>query len=277
MKYYLFVGLLYFYPLYSISQVVTYRGLVVDNNGIVIPNVLITTSSLANGVSSDNEGYFSIAIAKNSVQSLFFSRLGFERKEIRLSDLDSFTKVTLNIANTELNNVVVLATKTHEHIGLVGKRHSLVNRTTLSFGFEEGIFLKPKHHNAFLKEIYVYIENYERSNPHASFRVHVYEADSLPGKEITTKEYISHGEYGGGWVKTDLSQEHINIDNGVFIGIEWLGNAFDGIAVGLAKKGRENEGWNGVFCYTRDLHGSRWGFKFHGTTPMICIKYTYVK
>jgi len=277
MKNFLFVGILFFWPLYGVSQVVTYRGLVVDDSGIAIPNVLITTQVSANRVNSDYEGRFTITLPRDSLRSLFFSRLGFNRKEVRLRDLSSFTKVTLHPANMELDNVVVTAAKKHEHKGMVGCRHSVVNRTVLNAGFEEGVFLKPKHRNAFLKDVYVYIEDFENSNPQASFRVHVYEDDSLPGKEITTKEHISHGEYGGGWVRVDLSQEYIDIDSGIFIGIEWLGNASGGIAIGLAKHSRDREQRNGVFVYTRDLHGSRWGFRLLRTIPMIYMTYGYAK
>lgn len=176
MKHLIFLISCFIFSLTTHAQLVTYKGVVVDSYGVIIPNVFIKNLSGTYAVSSDSNGFFSITINKDSIQSLYFYRLGFARKEVKTKSLDSFNTIVLKQLNAELNSVSVTATKHKEHIAKMGKkRKRCANRAISMYGYEIGVFLEARRNNGYLKYVFVFIEDWEYSNPEAYFKINVYE------------------------------------------------------------------------------------------------------
>ena len=257
------------------AQIATYKGVVVDSYGVIIPNVFIKNLSGTYAVSSDSNGFFTITLNKDSIQSLYFYRLGFARKEVKTNSLDSFNTIILKQLNAELNAISVTATKHKEHMAKMGKKRNIcVCRSIMMYGHELGVFLDARHGNGFLKTVYIYVEDYEHSNPEAYFRINVYENDTFPMTKISKSDFVGHGEKGGGWVKIDVSKDYIPMNGGVYIGVEFLGDWDEGIALGLTNNKKFKR-----YTYTRNGDGDVVfaDDTLQGHHPMIYGEYAYSK
>lgn len=253
----------------------TYKGVVVDSYRVIIPNVFIKNLSGTYAVSCDSNGFFSITLNKDSIQTLYFYRLGFARKEVKTNSLDSFNTIILKQLNAELNTVSVTATKHKEHLAKMGKkRNRCANRAISMYGYEIGVFLEARRNNGYLKYVFVFIEDYEYSNPEAYFKINVYEEDTLPLKRISKSDFIAHGKKGGGWVKIYVIKDYIPINDGVYIGVEFLGDWDEGIALGRTRNKKFDR-----YTYGLNPDGSvnGAGGDNHGTYPMIVAEYAYSK
>jgi len=268
---YLIVCLSLFYPKNTLAQIVTLNGTITDEHKKAIPYAVIVSNPSKYGTSSDSIGQFSLTINSDSVKALIFYCIGFEKKEISLKDLNNSNLVIeLQETGIQLNDISILAKKNKQHSGVLGKKRlSRDYKSTDMYGWEEGIFLKPKHDHSYLNEIYVYVVKYQ--NPNADFRIHIYADDSLPEKEITGRNVIAHGTEGNEWVRVDLSDLYIPINNGVYVGVEWLHGGESGHAIGLTRSYGTD-----AFCYNRNLDGDEYRY-FKGDAPMIYGTYTYVK
>ena len=89
------------------------RGLVNDHEGLAMPGVTITQKGTANIVHTDQNGYFAIYVS-DSNNTLTFSYLGYEQKEVKYSRGAAGTSIIVSLAptNSLLNEVVVTGYQT---------------------------------------------------------------------------------------------------------------------------------------------------------------------
>lgn len=80
-------------------------GIVTDNNGVPLSGISITIKGSKTGVSTDNDGHFTINI--NTGQTLVFSSVGYETTEVKYTG-QSTIDVSLKIVATQLNEVVAI-------------------------------------------------------------------------------------------------------------------------------------------------------------------------
>ena len=194
--------------------------------------------------------------------------LGYEKKEISLMSTDSFITIVLQQSNTELNGVSVVAGDKKVRNGVLGKADLVQHhKSGNGIGYEEGVFLQPKHENAFLKEVYFYLISEHGDDP--AFRIHVYDNDSLPVRDITGDTVIVYGSKGNEWIRVDLSALRIPISGGVFIAVEWLDY---GLLIGLTRSYGDR-----IFSYNRSLYMDDWRSFAQGYTPMIYGTYSYTR
>ena len=96
-----------FIPVLLFSQTKIISGQVLDNNGIPIPSVSVLLKNADIGVVTNLEGEFSVEIPEDSSNILIFTYVGFETKEVNVSN-KSVIKVTMTESLTELNEVVLI-------------------------------------------------------------------------------------------------------------------------------------------------------------------------
>jgi len=91
----------------------TLHGMINDNEGALMPGVTVTQKGTTNMVHTDKNGHFGIDVS-DSNNTLIFSYLGYEQKEIKYSKnaTGSVIIVTLTPSNSLLNEVVVTGYQT---------------------------------------------------------------------------------------------------------------------------------------------------------------------
>ena len=117
---FLFTGFLY-------SQGTTVTGTIVDRSGEALPGASIVIKGTANGVISDMNGNFTIAVPdKNSVLQITF--VGYESQEITVGE-QTHINVTLEVDVRELNEVVVTGYGTQKKSDLTGSIASVSGKS----------------------------------------------------------------------------------------------------------------------------------------------------
>ncbi len=89
------------------------RGIVNDNEGLPMPGVTVTQKATTNMVHTDQNGYFAIYVS-DSNNTLVFSYLGYEQKEVKYSKGATGTSIMVTLAATKslLSEVVVTGYQT---------------------------------------------------------------------------------------------------------------------------------------------------------------------
>ncbi len=117
-----------------------------------------------------------------------------------------------------------------------------------------------------MKEVYIFVT--AGNNPSADFGICIYEKDSLPLKRLTPGEIIAHAQNGNEWVRVDLSDKHIPVNDGIYVAVLWISEERSPM-VGLTRA----YGYN-VHAYNRNLTTNEW-YDLHGDAPMIYCTYSY--
>jgi TonB-linked SusC/RagA family outer membrane protein len=113
-----FFFLLFLFSGPIIAQQRTITGRVLGENNVPLPSVSITLKGKPNvGTTSDASGNFSIQASPNDV--LLFESVGYQQQEIKAGDRSSLN-ITLTIAQTNLNEVVVIGYGTVRKKDLTG-------------------------------------------------------------------------------------------------------------------------------------------------------------
>ncbi|MES2703445.1 MAG: carboxypeptidase-like regulatory domain-containing protein [Bacteroidota bacterium] len=291
MRYILTVVFAFFFTS-AIAQQITVSGKVVDKQLKGIPFCLVKAKDYPAGAYCDENGIFSISLNKDSVKALIFSCLGFEKKELRVSELPA-NPITIDLTNatTTLNTVVIKDKKGKPKTGILGKkgvRH--ISDCYQKYGEEIAVFLKADTaRHGVLKDIYVYIT--DEGIPESKFRLHVYKKDpvtNLPADELTDTNLIVNATRGNEWVKADLTNKHIPVSEGVFISVEWIsGFGNRQISIQSAKHPELSADHYGQVMgltlnygvkhmYHRSTFNGTWGFDFVDfLCPMIYGTYKY--
>ncbi|ALM08678.1 membrane protein [Sediminicola sp. YIK13] len=94
----------------------TVKGKVVDQNNEPIPGVSIVIVDKAIGTVTDFDGYFTLSTAENPPFTLSITSIGFVSATIRITQNNQTVEVTLNEEQTQLDEVVISASRTPERI-----------------------------------------------------------------------------------------------------------------------------------------------------------------
>jgi hypothetical protein len=251
-----FLLLAFFASADCFSQVRTFYGRVIDNNKQGIPFAIVHAKEKSSGVYCDEAGRFVFTANTDSVKTIIFSCLGYEKKErpVSLLPTDSIF-IELKQNNIVLHEYSVKATG-----NVLGKRNlSHTGDSYGRYGSEHAIYLKAKNipKKATINTVYVYIT--DEGLPDTKFRIHVYSRDEetgMPSKELTDTNVIVHATKGNEWVTADLSNKGIQIKTGVFVSVEWV--AMSGNST-LSQKSRRHASaneYNGQVLGLTNSYGS---------------------
>lgn len=288
---YLYTVLLAVLCAQAFAQERTITGKVVDNEMRGVPFCMVKAKDRNAGTYCDENGVFTLTINADSIPTLIFYCLGFERKEIATSDIPR-EAITVDLKKTDmsLNTVVITETKKKPKTGLIGKK-GVTHRGDCyqRYGDEDAVFLKADSaHDGVLKEVYVYIT--DEGIPDSKFRIHVYAKDpvtNLPAEELTGTNLIVSGSRGNEWVKADLSNNNIKVGNGVYVSVEWISGFGNSQKSLQSAKNPEVSGHYGQVMgltlnygvkhmYHRNNFNGGWGFNYtEYLCPMIYGTYSY--
>ena len=104
--------LIYFFLFASfISNAQTIKGKISDVKNIPLPAVNISIIDLKGGITSDNNGFYSISIKPNRSHVVAYSFVGYETEKVRIPMLKKGQEYVLNIilkeSNTLLDDIIV--------------------------------------------------------------------------------------------------------------------------------------------------------------------------
>ena len=298
MKYQLLVVFL-FMAFNSFAQERAFFGKVIDKDTKEgIPFSVVKAKDRNEGIYTDENGRFAFTSNTDSAKSFIFYCLGYARQELQANQLSSDSIVVeLRKQYSNLGEVVIKDRTGKMRSTYMGKKKSKhVGDCYQKYGEEDALFLKAdKSRDGVLKEVWIYIT--DEGVPDSKFRIHIYAKDSvtnLPSKELTDSNLIVHATHGDEWVKTDLSNKWIPVNDGVFISVEWISghgnenkslqsvkhaevNNHNGQVLGLTRNMWKGKG-HIEYMYHRDAFHNEWGFSFNPLLcPMIYAKYTYYK
>lgn len=200
-------------------------GRVVDKEKRGIPFAVVEAKDMNQGVYCDDNGVFAFTGNADQIKTLVIFCLGYEKKEIstEILPLDSII-VELNTKVATLKAVSIKAKKGTPTEGVLGKSRRQLEYAGdcyRYYGSETAIRLKADTaHNGILKAVYVYIT--DEGDWKTKFRVHLYEWDSLPHKELTDTSLVVQATSGNSWVKVDVSSLKILVNKGLFASVEWI-------------------------------------------------------
>lgn len=110
--------LLIVFNINAVAQTVTVTGTVTGNNNEPLSGVTVTDKQSNNAVISSTNGQFSIK-ASSSTSTLVFSYTGFQTVELPLNG-QTHLQVSMQLANNELTNVVVVGYGTQRKAAVTG-------------------------------------------------------------------------------------------------------------------------------------------------------------
>ncbi|TDE49088.1 SusC/RagA family TonB-linked outer membrane protein [Flavobacterium sp. GT3P67] len=118
MKKFFFISLLFLFVQVTFGQTKTITGTVKNKvDGIPIPGVTVLIRGTANSSATDFDGNYSIAVS--SGQTLSFSYIGFETKEIKIAG-EQTLNVELSESSLKLDEVVVVGFASQKKANLTG-------------------------------------------------------------------------------------------------------------------------------------------------------------
>ena len=211
----------------SIAQLQILSGKVIDKNRTGVPFCIIENKVGNQGIYCDENGNFNFYLNTDSVNSLVFYAVGYEKKELFIKSItkDSIT-IILEDKMNQLNEIVINSRRGKIKKGVLGKKNLKLNGNSFSiYGNEIAIFLENENNKrqTFLNEIFIFITS--QGLPTTKFRVHVYSKDidtGLPAIELTDSNIIVNATKGNEWVSVNLSNKNIIINNGIFVSVEWV-------------------------------------------------------
>lgn len=224
MKYVLALVVL-FSALPAWSQDRVFMGRVVDRHNKGVPFAVVQAKGRNEGVYCDENGAFAFTGNAERIKTLVVSCLGFQRKEVStdIIPLDSVI-IQLKTKVSPLKETTITPYKGKKEHGVLGRSRRHVDYTGdcyRYYGSETAIKLKADtSRHGILENVYVFIT--DEGDFNTKFRVHVYEWGDLPEKEITDSNLIVQASRGNSWVKVDLSDKRIRINQGLFVSVEWI-------------------------------------------------------
>ena len=112
--------LIYFFLFASfISNAQTIKGKISDINNIPLPSVNISIIDLKGGITSNNNGFYSISIKPNRSHVVAYSFVGYQTEKVRIPMLKKGQEYVLNIilkeSNTLLDDIIVKDQKSRKN------------------------------------------------------------------------------------------------------------------------------------------------------------------
>lgn len=224
MKKYIILNVLFILVNGLWAQERSVTGIVSNEQGMVIPFCQVSVKNKQQGVYANNDGTF-IVHAIEHKDTLVFSCVGYETSLLALSEQTPPLSIRLKQSMVKLDEVAITTSKKKTKTGQLYNKTKHEGNAFLGPGFETGLYFKPvTKGDSWLKEIFIYIS--PLGLPDTKFRVHVYADDSLkklPGSDITDSNLIVYGgPKGAEWIKIDLSQKYIPVQQGIYITMEWV-------------------------------------------------------
>jgi len=193
---------------------------------IQLYNSLYQPIAFANiSINSSEKGFYSNIEGKvvvkflNKNDTLKISCIGYENKTIVFNQVRDtlFLEEKLN----KLNEIEIKANYKYSKIGYKGKKSwPSSNGSGNINGLISGILIK-NITTGFLDNIEVYI-NKAKKKPVNLFLLRIFDVDSLTGfpknSLLDTQIFVPNTKKG--WVKIEMNNQHIKIENGVFIAVE---------------------------------------------------------
>lgn len=113
----LLLPLLFFFPLFSLAQLKTISGIVIDETNAPVQDVTVVIKNTNNGTKTDNKGRFSLSASSGSI--LVFTSASYETMEVPLDDRTEYN-VTLKLKVSSMADVVVVGYGRQKKVNLVG-------------------------------------------------------------------------------------------------------------------------------------------------------------
>ncbi len=209
---------------------------------------------------ADENGLFYLDTTNLSLDdSLMFSAIGYETKEVRIKDFIREKVVVMQEKTYVLPEFQLWSGKTKTLI-FGNKVKNIDGKAYLSAGFQQAIKISTKGSNAKILSVNYYIDSIVTEG--AKFRAILYSVDSngLPDRELLHKSIIIEPKEQRCYTKIDLSKFQLFTNgNDFYVALEWLPNLenksciirkgnikmkVDGIILGLKSfKGNRAKSW----------------------------------
>jgi hypothetical protein len=178
---------------------------------------------------SDPDGSFELIVPyQNISDSISFSSIGFANKKIPITKIKhSKNVIELSPSSTMLNEVVVRAKKTSTkmlRLGWMGGKDGVLPFDTIQGGGAVAVLVKSPSVPFTVEKLQVRLMY--NSKDTSKLRLHFFAYDSVrksPGYELMSKEIILKETKRFGWLRFDLSEYQIVLNEKYFlIGFEWI-------------------------------------------------------
>lgn len=218
-------------PFLALAQEQMVKGIVLDKDtGKPIPYVNISILESQVGTSSDEDGSFRLAIKSDDINKVIrLSSLGYESKEIKVSQFLKSKKIFLESKRETLNEVLI-KDKFQEKTKTINK----INESYLCHGYGSiaenpwiiGLYF-PYHEDyeitEFIKSVKFHFGNFK--NKKAKFRLRLFTIgnDSLPNEDILKENIIVELRKKQKYVVVDIADYNIIFpEEGLYVAFEWL-------------------------------------------------------
>jgi TonB-linked SusC/RagA family outer membrane protein len=117
------IACLIFFPAISFAQGKVVQGNIKDNEGTPLANVSVAVEGTKTGVTTDNNGHFSISVPTNK-DVLVVSYVGFVKQRVSLSNRTD-VEISMTASDTRLDSVIVVAYGTQRKVNVTGSVSSI--------------------------------------------------------------------------------------------------------------------------------------------------------
>ena len=179
------------------------------------------------GTLSDPDGSFELLLPPEiSSDSVIFSAITYERQKIPISSIKSIT-IELKSSGQLLKEVTVVGKKNRSKVtrlGWMGGKDGVLPFDTIQGGGAIALLVEAPSVPYQMEKLQVRL--LYNSKKELTLRLHIFSFDSLrqiPGEDLLTREIILKESKRFGWLRFDLSDYRILLDQKkFFIGFEWI-------------------------------------------------------
>lgn len=233
-----FIYIFLFVPLLSLAQAQVAKGVVLDaNTQKTIPYVNISVVNSKAGTSSNREGNYALIIYSEDLDKIMkISSLGYQNREIEVSEFLKLTQIHLQSSIEALDEIVITKKRDDKWVEV-----NPLHKGQIYGGFGAGtrpwnigLYFPYKSNykqTPWLKSLVVHInENVFKNQRESKFRIRVYAVDNngLPGKDLIYQNIIITVSKDQDFVLVDLSRHNLKIPtNGLYVALEGLAIPFN--------------------------------------------------
>ena len=195
-----------------------------DNSGNPLPYTSVIWSKSL-GLVTDLNGYLLIP-DKSKIDSLIISAIGYKNKIIKEKKQFANTelKVKLERDEIELPEIILAKYDVEKELGsLESKQGNSYFKNNLCINLQGVLLIKGYKYPAICKSISVFIA--KQSSANIPYRLRLYEinADSLPGKDLSSSSFIVNNYKINSWNTYSLDSINVQLPkNGFYVAVEWL-------------------------------------------------------
>ncbi len=205
---------------------VTVSGLLLDaETKTPIPYANIGIKGKSAGTLTDPDGTFQIRISRDlQDDTLFFSSIGYKQMAFSVKEIPD-TTLYLQKNVQLLDNVTIKAKKNTKvaRLGWMKGDDGILPFDTVAGGGAVAMLMQAPEAPFFVSQVMIRL--LYNSKDTTKLRLHFYEitVDSLPGKEILSKEIILEENKRFGWMRFDMKPYNITIPyKSFFMAFEWI-------------------------------------------------------